>query len=91
MDEALTIAFYNELVARLVGVVEWMNGRLAGDGDGSLGPAATRYAIHRGLERWADPRIDPQLDAARQAAVVLLAVGQPAPSAPPGPDPLSPS
>jgi hypothetical protein len=75
-DAARTVQFYDALVARLVDVVLWMNLRLDEDRHGTLGSAATKYAVHKGLERWADPQLDPHIDAARQAAIILLAAGQ---------------
>ena len=79
-DAAITIHFYEALVDRLTGLIGWMDEQLRDDVQGSLRLLATKYAVHRGLERWADPTPDPQIDAAREAAIMLLAFGRPRPA-----------
>jgi hypothetical protein len=85
-DAAATIHFYEALVGRLAELIGWMDEQLHDDTQGSLRLLATKYAVHRGLERWADPPPDPQIDSAREAAIMLLAFGRPprAPAVPVG-------
>lgn len=76
-DAAVTVLFYEALVDRLAELIGWMDEQLQDDMQGSLRLLATKYAVHRGLERWADPTPDPQMDSAREAAIMLLAFGKP--------------
>ena len=80
-EAASTVQFYEALIDKLSDVLGWMNEQLQSDTAGSLRLLATKYAVHRGLERWADPVPDPQTDSAREAAIVLLALGRPRPQA----------
>ena len=85
-DAAATIHFYDALVGKLADLIDWMDDQLRDDTHGSLRLLATKYAVHRGLERWTDPMPDPQIDSAREAAIMILAFGRPrqAPAAPAG-------
>jgi len=80
-EAASTVQFYEALIDKLSDVLGWMNEQLQSDTAGSLRLLATKYAVHRGLERWGDPVPDPQTDSAREAAIVLLALGRPRPPA----------
>jgi hypothetical protein len=84
-DAASTVHFYEALIGKLADVLGWMNEQLQGDTEGSFRLLATKYAVHRGLERWADPAPDPQVDSAREAAIMLLALGRPRPAPAEGP------
>lgn len=79
-DAAITIHFYEALVDKLADLIGWMDDQLQEDAQGSLRLLATKYAVHRGLERWADPTPDPQIDSAREAAIMLLAFGRSRPA-----------
>jgi len=79
-DAAIAIHFYEALVDKLSDLIGWMDDQLRDDMQGSLRLLATKYAVHRSLERWADPTPDPQTDAAREAAIMLLAFGKPRPA-----------
>jgi hypothetical protein len=83
-EAASTVQFYEALIDKLAGVLGWMNEQLEGHAEGSFRLLATKYAVHRGLERWADPAPDPQTDSAREAAIMLLALGRPRPGPPEG-------
>jgi len=78
-DAATAVDFYEALIAKLSEVLGWMNEQLEDDREGVFRSLATKYAVHRGLERWADPEPDPQIDSAREAAIMLLALGRPRP------------
>ncbi|HEY8201036.1 MAG TPA: hypothetical protein VII47_06760 [Actinomycetota bacterium] len=80
-EAASTVQFYEALIGKLADVLRWMNEQLQSDTEGSLRLLATKYAVHRGLERWGDPAPDPQIDSAREAAIMLLALGRPRPTA----------
>ena len=78
-DAATAVDFYEDLIGKLSEVLGWMNQQLEDDPQGTFRSLATKYAVHRGLERWADPEPDPQVDSAREAAIILLALGRPRP------------
>lgn len=79
-DAVSAVGLYEALIAKLADVLGWMNEQLQDDTEGTFRSLATKYAVHRGLERWADPEPDPQVDSAREAAIMLLAFGRPRPS-----------
>jgi len=78
-DAATAVDFYETLIGKLSEVLGWMNEQLEDDPQGIFRSLATKYAVHRGLEGWADPEPDPQIDPAREAAIILLALGRPRP------------
>ena len=76
-DAATAVNFYEALIDRLAEVLGWMNEQFKDDPEGIFRSLATKYAVHRGLERWANPEPDPQVDSAREAAIMLLVLGKP--------------
>lgn len=79
-DAATAVDFYEALIGKLAEVLGWMDEQLEDDPEGTFRSLATKYAVHRGLERWAYPEPDPQIDSAREAAIMLLALGRPKPT-----------